>query len=50
MAKGKNGAGLLFAISKLATHIVEKGQAQIVKMTLTLKEYRQQDENPSKTV
>ncbi|WP_341661218.1 phage tail protein [Vibrio sp.] len=32
------------------TRIVEKGQAQIVKMTLTLKEYRQQDENPSKTV
>ncbi|MFZ3441096.1 phage tail protein, partial [Vibrio harveyi] len=29
------------------TKIIEKGQAQVVKITLTLKEYRQKDENPS---
>ncbi|MFA1575674.1 phage tail protein [Vibrio cyclitrophicus] len=29
------------------TKIIEKGQAQVVKITLTLKEYRQKDENDS---
>jgi hypothetical protein len=46
--KGRSwGRWTLRNVKTSYTRIIEKGQAQVVKITLTLKEYRQKDEDTS---
>ena len=46
--KGRSwGRFTIRSVKTSYTRIVEKGQAQVVKITIALKEYRQKDENQS---